>query len=1170
MTAAIASPGQAMRQIRSVGDDLPSRSPPRRTQIQQFWLPAASSASTGGGSYTYLPAVARATQAHKRRASPLRTDRVLEAGSASLPGPAAVAAAAATAAVMGSAVGFNERRDSRSPIGMKFSGGAVAGLNGCLPVELPSSCSRHAEHDISMKVSHRPVTATRDDCSPPPPPRIHLTGAGSRLAERGTLESRSTPTRRCPEVVSAQAQHPATAPTVGPCVPASSYVEVELVPAVDKDGPGPRPSLRMLVRATSCMKQVREALARKLGVEATFVNLVVGVRQGDSARFIAHDDNEPLGDRRVLRVLGVDLPVPSEGDADLSDRPTAVSRALFAGSANGASAQSVATMSSATSIRFLSTGDISAARDLGAQVRVQSPLPPHGRRLDGAVKSKPSSASLRTRSAHVVRERSAGGSRDTSPDVVAPSSPHRCHRLVRAALPLRKRPLPEPTKASSAGPPKATCRNFGVAEEIKSGFLGGGCVSEATAATAASAVGACSTAKSSSSTAGRSKPVLPMTPQAATTHLPVSQATPAVVTARPRTKTVPQLDTESLNLGEGYSTSGSVQPKVLLNPGRPTIELPLDGGATPHATPTSTAVDVSARRDALQIERPAALPQPQMLGYVCPTCGKTGLPDLAAAAGHCFKASASTAASPVAAERPWPSCTPPVAGGASSVVLPEGVASSNGWTARAAADSGATSASRPSPQPQAPRHGHLLTAATPTPPAMPEGVSTPVAMSSPNGSQSQTVSRQSSGSRGNVQAVRLRRVMTNAAAATTTPGLRCDPPPPPLLPVSAAEPGGDGNSEELSQAVRATHGAIAERSPRSIVPQGEANELFLPPLAPVHQAPAPVSIAVPPEPMLQVSTQGAAAAPPTAMAGSAAPTKETVVTESVLVGNPIAFSETGRPVIVRQTDDESGQARTIVQSEDGSRKVFGANTVQSLMSSKKQDATRWVGSLTDRQIHGLVHEFGQRLIDTSRRYTKHRLELEGLAKQADFAYFGLSAGATEKDLSVAYRKMAKRMHPDKNGGTEDAKRRFQVMKEKYENLRDHYQSAASKNEDDREPAREKEEEEQAPAEDGSPVVAEEEHLSEAGADEAGEDGEGCTDEPEQGESTKRREAYDEDEDAPSPCQRKSSSEADKRIEYDPCCRSSMDSVVWKMQGQMQRLEESIGTIQAELRRVRGK
>lgn len=298
--------------------------------------------------------------------------------------------------------------------------------------------------------------------------------------------------------------------------------------------------------------------------------------------------------------------------------------------------------------------------------------------------------------------------------------------------------------------------------------------------------------------------------------------------------------------------------------------------------------------------------------------------------------------------------------------------------------------------------------------------------------------------------------------------------------------------------------------------------------------------------------------------------------ESVLVGNPIAYSELGRPVIVRQTDDESGQARTIVQSEDGSRKVFGANTVQSLMSSNQHDAKRWVGSLTDRQIHGLVHEFGQRLIDTSRRYTRHRLELEGLAKQADFAYFGLSAGATEKDLSVAYRKMAKRMHPDKNGGTEDAKRRFQVMKEKYENLRDHYrprsitdESAASRNEDDREPAREKDEDEQAPAEDEDPAAADDEHRSEAGADEAGEDGEGCTDEPERGESTKRREAYDEDED-PSPRQRKSSSEADKRIEYDPCCRSSMDGVVWKMLGQMQRLEESIGTIQTDLRRVRGK
>lgn len=34
-----------------------------------------------------------------------------------------------------------------------------------------------------------------------------------------------------------------------------------------------------------------------------------------------------------------------------------------------------------------------------------------------------------------------------------------------------------------------------------------------------------------------------------------------------------------------------------------------------------------------------------------------------------------------------------------------------------------------------------------------------------------------------------------------------------------------------------------------------------------------------------------------------------------------------------------------------------------------------------------------------------------------------------------YRKLAKKMHPDKNGGTESAKNRFQAMKERYEALK---------------------------------------------------------------------------------------------------------------------------------------
>ena len=47
----------------------------------------------------------------------------------------------------------------------------------------------------------------------------------------------------------------------------------------------------------------------------------------------------------------------------------------------------------------------------------------------------------------------------------------------------------------------------------------------------------------------------------------------------------------------------------------------------------------------------------------------------------------------------------------------------------------------------------------------------------------------------------------------------------------------------------------------------------------------------------------------------------------------------------------------------------------------------------------------------------------------------LSASPTESEFDNSYRKLALRLHPDKNGGTEQAKKRFQHMKERYETLK---------------------------------------------------------------------------------------------------------------------------------------
>jgi len=142
---------------------------------------------------------------------------------------------------------------------------------------------------------------------------------------------------------------------------------------------------------------------------------------------------------------------------------------------------------------------------------------------------------------------------------------------------------------------------------------------------------------------------------------------------------------------------------------------------------------------------------------------------------------------------------------------------------------------------------------------------------------------------------------------------------------------------------------------------------------------------------------------------------------------------------VRWVDPETGAGRTVVTNEDGSKRSFGESTITSLLSASAEEAAKWASALTkdltSQQLRGLLHELGQRLLQSSQHYTTRLDELKRFKEQLDYKYFGLNGSATEKDLDVAYRRLAKRMHPDKNGGTEEAKVRFQKMKERYEGLK---------------------------------------------------------------------------------------------------------------------------------------
>jgi len=148
-------------------------------------------------------------------------------------------------------------------------------------------------------------------------------------------------------------------------------------------------------------------------------------------------------------------------------------------------------------------------------------------------------------------------------------------------------------------------------------------------------------------------------------------------------------------------------------------------------------------------------------------------------------------------------------------------------------------------------------------------------------------------------------------------------------------------------------------------------------------------------------------------------------------GVPRARAQT----IERLVDEDSGHAQTLVHNADGTCMAFGENSVVSLCESEELEARKLIDSLTDLELQGLVHEFNQRLLKTAKEYEELKRRLDLIAELADLAFFGLTQSSTEKDLDQAYRRLAKIMHPDKNGDTEEAKAQFQDMKKRYERLK---------------------------------------------------------------------------------------------------------------------------------------
>jgi len=259
-------------------------------------------------------------------------------------------------------------------------------------------------------------------------------------------------------------------------------------------------------------------------------------------------------------------------------------------------------------------------------------------------------------------------------------------------------------------------------------------------------------------------------------------------------------------------------------------------------------------------------------------------------------------------------------------------------------------------------------------------------------------------------------------------------------------------------------------------------------------------------------------------------------------GECIAYDGKGRPTIVRNVDPDTGAARTFVRNEDGDHSVFGENTVASLTQATEEKAYEWAAALSQLQVRGLTHELGQRLLSQSRLYHSRLKELEKIGDVLNFQYFGLSPDATDKDIDNAYRQKARQMHPDKNGGTDEAKQRFQGMKERYE--------AIKRRRDAQTPlggpapaCGDGEASAQAPppGADGSPPAPEE----------AGAAGGGAADEP-GGQKSPRA----------------SKEKTPGKMEYDPADKESVLENVGKMLEQLKHIDAQMEVLVAELNRVR--
>lgn len=249
--------------------------------------------------------------------------------------------------------------------------------------------------------------------------------------------------------------------------------------------------------------------------------------------------------------------------------------------------------------------------------------------------------------------------------------------------------------------------------------------------------------------------------------------------------------------------------------------------------------------------------------------------------------------------------------------------------------------------------------------------------------------------------------------------------------------------------------------------------------------------------------------------------------------------QTGEPTIVRHI--EGGQSRTIVMNKDGTQRIFGESTISSMSARDEADVEQWIAAMTDLQLRGLVHEFSERVVEGSQRYHKKRERVERLTESIGRHMFNLTDGASEKELDVAYRKLARSMHPDKNGGTEEAKERFQAMNQRYKDMKAKMASGGS-----------------APS--AAPVP-----RPTAEGDER--EGSEQNDQKEESNTERRKEAYDEDAREEEEVRRQRQQQAPAFLDPLVADREALEKEAWKMLRQMKVITQNMKMIDSDMERV---